>query len=176
MRIKLKDKYNYSPLHNKIRLINLRKERQNIIQNKKLLEKQLNLKTTEQLKLELPIIPSDRVEWEYYCRSIIKGKPNRLKYLPMLLDVVQDKHPFKFLLWARQWGKTTMLASDLAHAATTNYDYDQTYFNFKLDALRTFSNNKFRQDVFGKFPLSKYIKSIGSNIGALIIFAISFKW
>jgi len=120
----------------------------------------------KQFETELPVLPTDRMEWEYHCRSLIKGEPNRLKYLPMLIDVVKDQHPFKFLLWGRQWGKTTMIASDLAYAATTNYDYDQTYFNFKLDALRTFSNNKFRQDVFGTEPLSKYLKSIASNIGA----------
>jgi len=106
-----------------------------------LVEKLINTHTQEEIESELPLLPTDRVQWEYYCRPIIKGESNRLKYLPMLLDVVRDQHPFKFLLWGRQWGKTTMIASDLAYAATTNYDYDQTYFNFKLDALRTFSNN-----------------------------------
>jgi len=130
------------------------------------LERLINFKTNKQLENELPLLPIDRVQWEYHCRKLIKGEPNRLKYLPMLIDVVQDKHPFKFLLWGRQWGKTTMIASDLAYAASINYDYDQTYFNFKLDALRTFSNNKFRQDVFGTEPLSRYLKSIGNNIGA----------
>lgn len=130
------------------------------------IERLINTRTQAELEGELPTLPTDRVQWEYHCRKLIKGEPNRLKYLPMLVDVVEDKHPFKFLLWGRQWGKTTMLASDLAYAATINYDYDQTYFNFKLDALRTFSNNKFRQDVFGTEPLSKYLKSIGSNIGA----------
>jgi len=130
------------------------------------LAKLINFKTNTEIENELPILPTDRMQWEYHCRPIIKGQSNRLKYLPMLIDVVEDKHPFKFLLWGRQWGKTTMIASDLAYYATTNYDYDQTYFNFKLDALRTFSNNKFRQDVFGTEPLSKYLKSIGSNIGA----------
>ena len=130
------------------------------------IERHINLQTQSELEGELPTLPKDRLQWEYYCRKLIKGDPNRLKYLPMLIDVVEDKHPFKFLLWGRQWGKTTMIASDLAYYATTNYDYDQTYFNFKLDALRTFSNNKFRQDVFGVEPLSKYLKSIGSNIGA----------
>lgn len=130
------------------------------------LEKLINFKSNKELENELPLLPTDRVQWEYYCRPIIKGESNRLKYLPMLVDVVEDRHPFKFLLWGRQWGKTTMIASDLAYYATTNYDYDQTYFNFKLDALRTFSNNKFRQDVFGTGPLAKYLKSIGINIGA----------
>ncbi len=129
-------------------------------------EKLINVKSQEELEGELPTLPIDRMQWEYHCRPLIKGEPNRLRYLPHMVDVVEDKHPFKFLLWARQWGKTTMIASDLAYAATTNYDYDQTYFNFKLDALRTFSNNKFRQDVFGTDPLSKYLKSIGNNIGA----------
>ena len=131
-----------------------------------LIEKLINTRTQEEIENDLPLLPTDRIQWEYHCRPLIKGEPNRLKYLPMLIDVIEDKHPFKFLLWGRQWGKTTMIASDLAYAATTNYDYDQTYFNFKLDALRTFSNNKFRQDVFGTEPLSKYLKSIGSNIGA----------
>jgi hypothetical protein len=130
------------------------------------IERLVNTRTRAELEGELPYLPTDRVQWEYHCRKLIKGELNRLKYLPMLIDVVQDQHPFKFFLWGRQWGKTTMLASDLAYAATTNYDYDQTYFNFKLDALRTFSNNKFRQDVFGTEPLSKYLKSLGNNIGA----------
>jgi len=132
-----------------------------------LIKKQINLKSQEQLEAELPTIPTNRLQWEYHCRPLIKGDPNRLKYLPMLIDVVEDRHPFKFLLWGRQWGKTTMIASDLAYYATTNYDYDQTYFNFKLDALRTFSNNKFRQDVFGTEPLSKYLKSLGNNVGSI---------
>jgi len=156
-------KFDYSPTLHK----NLQHIRNTSSKEQTLLERQLNLKSQEELEKELPELPKDRLEWEYYCRKLIKGEPNRLKYLPMLIDVVQDQHPFKFLLWGRQWGKTTMIASDLAFAATTNYDYDQTYFNFKLDTLRTFSNNKFRQDVFGTLPLSRYIKSTGVNYGAM---------
>jgi len=114
----------------------------------------------------IPTLPTNRIEWEYHCRPFIKGTQNRLKLLPMLLSVVNDKHPFRFLLWARQWGKTVMIGSDLAFHATTNYDYDQTYFNFKNDALRTFSENKFRQDVFGTGPLSHYISGV-SRLGAM---------
>lgn len=159
----MENKYDYLPTytkqqHDKISLEN---------REQTLLEKQLNLKSQEELEAELPTIPHDRLQWEYHCRPLIKGEPNRLKYLPLLVDVVEDKHPFKFLKWGRQWGKTTMVASDLAYYATTNYDYDQTYFNFKLDALRTFSNNKFRQDVFGTPPLSKYLKSLGNNVGSI---------
>lgn len=113
----------------------------------------------------LPTIPKDRIKWEYHCRPTIKGEPNRLKYLPMMLDVVKDNHDFIMYFFARQWGKTTMFGSDLAYYATTHYDYDQTYVNFKDPNLKTFSENKFRQDVFGSGPLSHYISGI-SKLGS----------
>ena len=78
----------------------------------------------------------------------------------MILDVAQDVHPFIMLLWARQWGKTTHFASVLGHGASTHNNYDQTYINFELEALKTFSDNKFRKDVFSSFPLSEYIQGI----------------
>ena len=108
----------------------------------------------------LPDIPTDILEWNYACRPIIKGEVNRLKYLPMVLIVIRDQHPWIQLLWGRQWGKTTLFATILAHAATTNWDYDQTYVNFELEALKTFSDNKFRKDVFSQYPLSAYIEGI----------------
>jgi len=113
----------------------------------------------------MPSIPNDRIKWEYHCRQTIKGEPNRLEFLPMIIPVVEDDHPFKFLLWGRQWGKTTMLASDLSHAATTNYDYDQTYFSPNDTLLATFTEGKFRQPVFGFGPLSHYISGL-SKLGA----------
>lgn len=114
----------------------------------------------------LPILPKDRIEWEYHCRSKIKGEPNRLAYLPMMMKIIKDTHPFQMYLLARQWGKTTMIGTDLGYYATTNTDYDQTYVNFKLDNLRTFSENKFRQDLFGTEPLSHYISGV-SKLGAM---------
>lgn len=162
----MKEKYNYSPLLNKTRISGYRKEKSAKAQERKNVERQVNQKTQEELEDELPILPKDRIEWEYYCRPQIKGVPNRLKLRPMLLDIVNDPHPFIFMLLGRQWGKTTMLGTDLAYFASINYDYDQTYFNFKLDNLRTFSENKFRQDVFGSGPLTKYISGI-SKLGAM---------
>lgn len=131
------------------------------------LEKLINFKTHKELETELPPLPKDRLEWEYYCRPKIKGFPNRLKYLPMMIVIVQDKHPFRMGVIARQWFKTTMMGSDLAFDATTNYDYDQVYLNFKETNLKTFSENKFRQDVFGTWPLSKYIKSASGRLGSM---------
>ena len=84
----------------------------------------------------------------------------------MILEIVKDNHSFQMYLLARQWGKTVMIGNDLAFYATTNYDYDQTYFSFKNDTLRTFSENKFRQDVFGTGPLSHYISGV-SRLGAM---------
>jgi len=163
MRHRLKDKYNYSPLLNAIRLLKLRRKKQEVTQ----LAKKINLKSQNELEIELPPLPKDRLEWEYYCRPKIKGLPNRLRYLPMLKSIVQDQHPFRMGVIARQWFKTTMIGSDLAYDATTHYDYDQVYLNFKEPNLKTFSENKFRQDVFGTWPLSKYIKSASGRLGSM---------
>ncbi len=130
------------------------------------IKRQLDYHTDADIIENLPQLPLDRIEWELFCRPEIKGERNRLPYLPMIIVAIEDQHPFKQYLWGRQWGKTTILASDLAHAASTHNDYDQNYFNFKLDNLRTFSENKFRQDVFGKEPLSKYVSGI-SKLGAM---------
>ena len=145
----------------------------NLEHRKKLIEQEaarvkaaLAYHSDQENKDELPQLPKDRIEWEYFCRPYIKGVKNRLRLRPMMLKIVKDQHPFKMLVEGRQWGKTTQIASDLAHAASTNNDYDQTYFNFKLDNLRTFSENKFRQDVFGQPPLSKYVSGV-SKLGAM---------
>lgn len=113
----------------------------------------------------LPKIPKDRMEWEMECRPTIKGEPNRLPYLPMMREIVLDNWNFVFWLLARQWGKTTNIGSDLAYDATTNFDYDQMYINFSEPTLKTFVTNKFRQDVFGKGPLSHYVSGV-SRLGS----------
>lgn len=114
----------------------------------------------------LPPVEKSIIPWMLQCRPVIKGEPNRIKFLPMLRDVAEDLHPFIMLLWARQWGKTTHFASVLAHAASTNKSYDQTYVNFELESLKTFSENKFRKDVFATFPLSEYIQGF-SKFGSM---------
>jgi len=150
--------------------ISLRPRREDDESRKKredtIVQKQLAYHSDQENREQLPLLPTNRLEWELHCRPYIKGEKNRLPYLPMLREAVLDEHPFKYYLWGRQWGKTTGVASDLAYAASTINDYDQTYVNFKLDNLRTFSENKFRQDVFGKEPLSKYVSGI-SKLGAM---------
>jgi len=131
-----------------------------------IVKKQLDFHSDKEIVEELPLLPIDRMQWELHCRPFIKGKRNRLPFLPMIREAILDPHPFKQYLWGRQWGKTTGLASELAHAASTINDYDQTYVNFKLDNLRTFSENKFRQDVFGQEPLATYVSGI-SKLGAM---------
>ncbi len=108
----------------------------------------------------LPDIPTDRIRWELNCRPFIKGEPNRIEYMPMIKEMLLDPHPYKIEILARQWGKTTGFASELAYRGSTHYDYDQTYVNFELESLKTFSDNKFRKDVFSSYPLSEYIEGI----------------
>lgn len=157
-------KFDYSPiLHDEIKS-DYRTQHKEAIE----LQRRINQKTNEELQNELPILPKDRMEWEYYCRPKIKGQKNRLKYLPMLKEIVLDEHPFIMGILARQWGKTaTLIGSDLAYHATINYDYDQLYLNFKDAPLKTFSENKFRQDVFGTWPLSLMIKSSKNTFGSM---------
>jgi len=103
-----------------------------------LIARQLGYISDKQIVEELPLLPKDRMQWELHCRPYIKGKKNRLPFLPMIREAILDPHPYKQYLWGRQWGKTTSLASDLAFAASTINDYDQTYFNIKLDNLQLF--------------------------------------
>ena len=123
-------------------------------------QKQVDEMLAKAPKEGLPKLEQSFIPWNLQCRPVIKGEPNRLKYLPMILEVAKDVHPFIMLLWARQWGKTTHFASVLAHGASTHNSYDQTYINFELEALKTFSDNKFRKDVFSSWPLSEYIQGI----------------
>ena len=125
-------------------------------------QKLVNQQIAQAPEKGLPEIPKDRIEWELYCRSIIKGEPNRIKYLPMIMEVAQDAHPFIFLFWARQWGKTTLFGSTLAFNASTHESFDQTYINFELESLKTFSDNKFRKDIFRYYPLSEYMLGFSS--------------
>jgi len=97
----LNSKYDYLPRYNQELKDKISDEHREI----SLIEKQLNLKTQQQLESELPIIPKDRLQWEYHCRPYIKGNLNRLKYLPPLREVFEDQHPWQFWLWARQWGR-----------------------------------------------------------------------
>ena len=115
----------------------------------------------------MPTLPKDRIEWEKFCRPSIKGELNRLEYLPMMVGIVRDNHPFQMYLLARQWGKSTMIANDMAYHATTKYDFDQSYFIGKNDLLTTFTESKFRQPVFGEGPLSHYISGL-SNRNSII--------
>ena len=124
----------------------------------KLQQKLVDERHLKALEASLPKLEQDFIPWSLQCRPLIKGIKNRLKYLPMVMEVAQDVHPFIMLLWGRQWGKTTHFASILAHGASTNTNYDQTYINFELEALKTFSDNKFRKDVFQNWPLSEYIQ------------------
>lgn len=72
-----------------------------------------------------------------------------------------DPHPWKMEVLARQWGKTTDIASQIGFSASTNESFDQTYLNFEPEALKTFSENKFRKELFGTWPLSEYIQGLG---------------
>ena len=115
-----------------------------------------------------PTFHQDIIEWNYACRPTIKGEPNRLK-----VSANGGKSPTETsipgfnLLMGETMGKDNIsLQPFWDMQLPQNYDYDQTYVNFELEALKTFSDNKFRKDVFAQYPLSEYIEGI-SKYGSM---------
>ena len=117
----------------------------------------------------LPDIPSDIIQWNYACRPTIKGEPNRLKVSANGQQrYYRDQHPWIQLLMGKTVGeRLPCLQPYLAMQHTTNYDYDQTYVNFELEALKTFSDNKFQKGrICTVSSLSEYIEGI-SKYGSM---------
>ena len=86
MRSKLKDKYNYSPLLNKVRLLKLRKEKQSIRQKDRFLAKQTEGQQKIQ-QLVLPPVPTSRLEWSLQVRPTIDGRKNIVQYIARAIDI-----------------------------------------------------------------------------------------
>jgi len=143
MRNKLKDKYNYSPLLNKIRLLKLRKNKQNIRQKDRFLSKQ----TEEEQKLQqliLPEVPQSRLEWSLKVRPTIDGRKNIVQYMPMLQRLHEDNWGWIMVKFARQMTKSAYLATSMGHLMTTKSNQKTTFCTFEDEALMTFSRDKFR--------------------------------
>jgi len=118
MRNKLKDKYNYSPLLNKVRLNKLRKEQQSIRQKDRFLAKQ----TEEEQKIRqliLPAVPQSRLEWSLKVRPTIDGRKNIVQYMPMLQRLHEDDWGWIMVKFARQMTKSAYLSTAMGHLMTT---------------------------------------------------------
>ena len=70
----------------------------------------------------------------------------------------EDEHPFIQILFTRQTGKSTYLASRMAFLTTTRTGFHVNYVTYEDESLSTFSNIKFRQAVWNTTPLRKYVQ------------------
>ena len=109
---------------------------------------------------EFPITFKD---WMFEARPIIEGRNNILHFEPFMQRLYEDEHPFIQILFARQTGKSTYLASRMAFLTTTRQGFHANYVTYEDESLSTFSNIKFRQAVWNTTPLRKYV--VGGTLG-----------
>ena len=114
----------------------------------------------EELEERLPI---HFKEWMLQARPFIEGRSNILHYEPFMQRLYEDEHPFIQILFARQTGKSTYLASRMAFLTTTRPGFHANYVTYEDESLSTFSNIKFRQALWNTAPLRKYVQ--GGTLG-----------
>jgi len=139
----LKEKYNYSPLRTKIKLDKLRRAKQEVRLKDKFLAKQ----TEEEQKLQqitLPNVPINRLEWSLKVRPTIDGIPNIVQFMPMLQRLHEDNWSWIMIKFARQMTKSAYLSTRMGHLMTTKPNQKTTFCTFEDEALRVFSQDKFR--------------------------------
>jgi len=139
----LKDKYNYSPLLNKTKLTALRKKKQEIRTKDKYLAKQTQ-EEQEIQKQVLPEVPLSKLEWSLKVRPTIDGRKNIVQFMPMLQRLHEDNWSWIMIKFARQMTKSAYLATGMGHLMTTKANQKTTFCTFEDEALRVFSQDKFR--------------------------------
>ena len=164
MRNKLKDKYNYSPLLNKIRLLKLRKQKQGIRQKDKFLAKQ-NEEEQKLQQLTLPDMPKNRLEWSLKVRPTIDGRLNIVQFMPMLQRLHEDMWGWIMIKFARQMTKSAYLSTRMGHGMTTHSNWKTTFVTFEDEALTAFSRDKFRT-LWSESELARLYVD-GSTLGSL---------
>jgi len=164
MKHKLKDKYNYSPLLNKIRLLHLRNKKQEIRTKDKYLAKQTQ-EDQELQKLVLPDVPTSKLEWSLQVRPTIDGRKNIVQYMPMLQRLHEDTWAWIMVKFARQMTKSAYLSTSMGNLMTTIANQKTTYVTYEEESLKEFSNEKFRTLWSESEIARKYVD--GSTLGSI---------
>ncbi|MFV2016628.1 MAG: hypothetical protein ACC656_14455, partial [Candidatus Heimdallarchaeota archaeon] len=160
----MKDKYNYSPLLNKIRLVHLRNKKQEIRTKDRYLAKQTQ-EDQEIQKQTLPEVPPSKLEWSLQVRPTIDGRKNIVQYMPMLQRLHEDTWAWIMVKFARQMTKSAYLATSMGHLMTTIPNQKTTYATYEDESLKEFSNNKFRMLWSESEDARKYVD--GSTLGSI---------
>lgn len=165
MRNKLRDKYNYSPIRNKVKLLRLRREKQAIHLKDKYLQKQ----TDDEQKLQqlvLPELPQNRLEWSLKVRPTIDGIPNIVQFMPMLQRLHEDDWSWIMLKFARQMTKSAYLATCMGFLMTTKNNMRTTFCTFEDEALAVFSKDKWREALWSESELARQYVD-GATLGSI---------
>jgi len=117
-------------------------------------------------QLILPKLPSSRLEWSLKVRPTIDGVLNIVQYLPMLQQLHEDDWSWIMLLFARQMTKSAYLATNMGHLLTTKPNQRAVFCTFEDEALSVFSNEKWREALWGESELAKQYVD-GHTLGSI---------
>jgi len=117
----------------------------------------------EEINQKDEALPVTFKEWMLKARPTVEGRDNILSYEPFMQRLYEDEHPFIQILFARQTGKSTYLASRMGFLTTTRPGFHANYVTYEDESLSTFSNIKFRQALWNTLPLRNYVQ--GGTLG-----------
>jgi len=115
--------------------------------NLQVIEKRFNVKIQKEQasqQVELPNVPTSRLEWSLKVRPTIDGIKNIVAFMPMLQRLHEDDWGWIMIKFARQMTKSAYLATCMAHVMTTKPNQKTTFCTFEDEALKAFSQDKFR--------------------------------
>lgn len=102
------------------------------------------IKEKQKLGGDLPVLPTDILEWIDKARPIVDGKFRDISLLPFWRDVYNDNHWNITITAGRQVFKSTYCTDVLAHAATTEDSAQVVYIVDDENRLHAFSQQRFR--------------------------------
>lgn len=100
-------------------------------------------------------VPLSYLDWVIQVRPTIEGRKNIINYLPMYRHLYMDEWVKIMIIFARQMGKSTYLASRAGWKMTTKPNFRGTFVTHEDEALSVFSNEKFRQALWQESPIAK---------------------
>lgn len=128
------------------------------------IEKEKESETLQQSVL--PKVPDNRLDWTLKVRPTVDGKPNIVKFLPMLQQLHEDDWYWIMILFARQMTKSAYFATDMAYSMTKQPNQRVVYCTFEDEALSVFSNEKWREALWAESEIArKYV--VGSTLGSV---------
>ncbi|MDH3834810.1 MAG: hypothetical protein OES34_11735 [Nitrosopumilus sp.] len=113
------------------------------------------LKTSDDLTLLLPKLPSNVFQWIKEARPNLGKRKRNFDLFPYLIDIYEDNHPNIMSKWARQTFKTTTASDIMGCGATSNAGVELTYIADNNPHRSAFSKQRLRRETFQANPILK---------------------